>query len=97
MKKFLERYPDSVSFKQDDFIGNPGETTVCPLSPLPATVDRITDEILTFCRTEKTKAKIEGKFRRHGTSEVALALQHLLKAGKLVTKKKGKQKCYVAY
>jgi hypothetical protein len=67
----------------EDSERNPGTTIVNPRKPIPVMVDRLAGEILAFCSTPKTVARIAGEFRRLTPREIKDAIHQLVRRGLL--------------
>jgi hypothetical protein len=98
LRSFLARHGEFLSFVAGEECRppNPGKTLVCPVKPLPSTVDILAEEILAYCEVAKTITKISGRFRRHGEAKVQVALKNLEKLNLLTSFYKGQYRHYQA-
>ena len=53
------------------------------LGSFPDTTERLAEDILEYCRRPRTKSETDGRFRRHGTPQVAAAIGLLRRGGRL--------------
>jgi len=98
LRSFLANHENFLAFECGEHIagGNIGNTFVFPRKPLPSTIDTLSDEILEYCRSPKTKSKIAGKFRLHGEAKIQASLQNLEKKKLLAVTHKGNHKLFQA-
>ena len=83
-RSFLARFEEYLEFTPGEEIdGNQGCTIVRPLRGLPDSTELLSEDILDYCRTPRTRSKITGRFRRHGDSKVIEAITSLGKQGRL--------------
>ncbi|MBF0547282.1 MAG: Smr/MutS family protein [Candidatus Riflebacteria bacterium] len=96
LRNFLANHTDNLEFVFGENIpsSNPGQTVVFPRRPLPSRIDLLSEEILKFCDDPKTKTKIFGKFRRHGTVKIQTSLDILENHNLLSVSYKGMYKLY---
>ncbi|MBP7634158.1 Smr/MutS family protein [Candidatus Ozemobacteraceae bacterium] len=96
LRSFLAGHEEYLSFEHGEHLsgGNLGSTFVFPRKPLPSTIDTLSNEILSYCRSPKTKSKIAGKFRIAGEAKIQSCLQNLEKKKLLAVTHKGGYKLY---
>lgn len=95
LRKFMAAHPKKMLVRRGEHVtGNSGVTFVTPLHPLPSTEDALEGEILAYCESPRTEAKIVGKFRTAGQPQVKQALKNMVKSGTLRRFYKG---AYVHY
>ncbi|HNW33431.1 MAG TPA: Smr/MutS family protein [Candidatus Ozemobacteraceae bacterium] len=96
LRNFLANHESFLAFECGEHIvgGNLGNTFVFPRKSLPSTIDALSNEILEFCRSPKTKSKIAGKFRIHGEAKIQASLQILEKRKLLGVTRKGSHKLF---
>ncbi|MGB8647656.1 MAG: Smr/MutS family protein [Anaerolineae bacterium] len=84
LQAFLAEHPDRLAFDRgEELSGNPGLTRVYPERALPTMPDVLGRQIVEFCAAPKTKDKITGKLRRYPYTQVAQAIENLVKGGQL--------------
>ena len=97
LRGFLQRFGDRLEFlKGEDFDGNPGLTIVIPLKRLPDRDGLLAEAIWKFCERPRSRSKVIGKFRKHGSPKVMQAVRSLEKEGRLTPRRKGAMKMYEA-
>lgn len=96
LRSFLAGHPDELEFEPGENLsgGNLGTTFVFPRKPLPSTIDSLSEGILEFCRSPKTRSKIAGKFRMFGEARIQASLQLLEKQKRLRAFQKGTHKVF---
>ena len=83
-RNVLARFDEYLEFTPgEETDGNQGCTIVRPLKALPDSTELLSEDILEYCQTPKTRSKIAGRFRRHGDTSVIEAIQSLEKQGRL--------------
>lgn len=96
-RAFLQRHASRLEFTPGEHVdGNPGQTIVTPLKPLPVIEELLAEQVWEYCERPKTMSKITGKFRRHGQPRVAEAVRLLEGQRRLRTEVKGKARVYQA-
>ena len=94
-RSLLAKFEECLEFTPGEQIdGNQGCTIVRPLKGLPDSTELLSEDILDYCRTPKTRSKITGRFRRHGDTKVIEAIQSLEKQGRI---RKFHKKRYTMY
>lgn len=84
LRRFLEAQGNKLRMRKGEHVsGNPGVTYVTPLQPLPSGSDQLENEILAYCETARSEAKIIGKFRKEGQPKIKQTLKRMVKAGTL--------------
>lgn len=96
LRSFLAGHEEYLSFEHGEHLsgGNLGSTFVFPRKPLPSALDALSNEILDYCRSPKTKSKIAGKFRNAGEAKIQACLQSLEKKKLLAVSYKASHKVY---
>ncbi len=96
LRSFLAGHDAYLSFEHGEHLsgGNLGSTFVFPRNPLPSPLDALSNEILDYCRSPKTKSKIAGKFRGAGEAKIQACLQNLEKKKLLAVSHKGGYKLF---
>ena len=94
-RSFLARFEECLEFTPGEEVdGNQGCTIVRPLRGLPDSTELLSEDILDYCQTPKTRSKITGRFRRHGDTSVIEAIQSLERQGRL---RRFHKKRYIMY
>ena len=97
LRGFLGRYKTCLEFQPGENVdGNRGHTIVVPLKPLPSLGDQMVEEIWAYCEVPRAQSKIIGKFRRHGETEVLVAIKGLEKQQRLRALNRGAVRLYQA-
>ena len=97
LRKYLETHGKKMLVRKGEHVtGNPGVTYVTPIQPLPSVSDALEGEILAYCESARSEAKIVGKFRNAGQKKVKSALKRMVKAGTLKKFSKGAYTHYQA-
>lgn len=94
LRGLLRHHADRLRYEAGDAYGNPGETWVYPQSPLPDRQERLAADILGFCATPKTEAKIVARLAIHGGVSVPAAVQSLLRQKRLQCSRQGIRTLY---
>ncbi len=94
LRALLENYPDHMEIMPGERLGNPGMTVIYPAKRLPTVKNQLEKEILHFCVSPRTEARIYGKFRRHGDPAVQTAIKSLIRKKRLEKTTKGRYKHY---
>lgn len=96
LRGYLSSHDAELAFEFGENLsgGNLGNTYVFPRKPLPSMSDALSNEILEFCRSPKTKSKIAGKFRLFGEARIQASLQTLEKQKLLRISHKGSHKLF---
>ncbi len=97
LRKYLEAQGKKMLVRKGEHVtGNPGVTFVTPIQPLPSASDALEGDILDYCETARSEAKIIGKFRNAGQPKVKAALKRMVKDGVLRKFSKGAYTHYQA-
>ena len=96
-RAFLQRHASRLEFTPGEQVdGNPGQTIITPLKPLPVIEELLAEQVWEYCERPKTMCKITGKFRRHGQPRVVEAVRLLEGQRRLRITVKGKARVYQA-
>ena len=97
LRRFLQRFGDRLEFlKGEDLDGNRGLTIVTPIKRLPDRGGLLAEAIWEYCERPRSRSKVIGKFRKHGSPKVLQAVKSLEMEGRLTPRRKGAMKMYEA-
>ena len=98
LHRFLAKHQDALDWLPGDGAagGNPGQTIVRPLAPLPEEPKTQDDLLVEFCEVAKPEQKILTKFFKTPPNEIKAALRRLKAAGRLVEATKNGKTTYEA-